>query len=77
MPQSAIALASVPPDVKTTSRGAAPSNRAASSRASSMISRAPRPSACTLDGLPRPPVIAAKAARAASGRTGDVAFQSR
>ena len=49
---SASMLASVPPEVKTTSRGSAPTSAATCSRACSIRRRAARPSACTEDGLP-------------------------
>ena len=49
---SASTLASVPPDVKTTLRGSAPTAAATAARASSTRRRAWRPSAWTDDGLP-------------------------
>ena len=73
---SASALASVPPEVKTTLRGSAPSAAATAARASSTSRRACRPSAWTDDGLPASSQALAIAARA-SGRSGVVAFQSR
>ena len=73
---SASALASVPPDVKMTLRGSAPTRAATCSRAVSTKCRAARPSAWTDDGLPSWSSAASMAARAA-GRSGAVAFQSR
>ena len=49
---SASALASVPPEVKTTSRGSAPTAAATAALASSTSRRALRPSAWTEEGLP-------------------------
>ncbi len=69
-------LASVPPLVNTTSAGSAPTSAATSSRASSTIARARRPSLCGEDGLPTTSSAATTAARA-SARSGAVAFQSR
>ena len=69
-------LPSVPPLVKTTSAGLAPTRAATCSRASSMMARARRPSACGEDGLPTTSSAAIIAARA-SRRSGAVAFQSR
>ena len=73
---SASMLASVPPEVKTTLRGSAPTSAATCSRASSIRRRAARPSAWTEEGLPQTSSAATIAARA-SGRSGAVAFQSR
>ena len=73
---SASALASVPPDVKTTLRDSAPTAPATALRASSTKRRARRPSAWTEEGLPGRSQAAAIASRA-SGRSGVVAFQSR
>ena len=51
-PASAMLLASVPPEVKTTSAGSAPTSAATWRRASSTSPRALRPTRCTDDGLP-------------------------
>jgi len=51
-PRSAMLFASVAPDVKITSRAAAPTSSATCSRARSSAARAAAPSACVLDGLP-------------------------
>ena len=74
--ESASAFASVPPEVKMTLRGSAPTSAATSPRACSISRRAARPSPCTEDGLPVSSSAAVMAARAA-GRSGAVAFQSR
>ena len=73
---SASALASVPPDVKTTSRASAPIAPAITARASSTSRRASLPSAWTEEGLPHRSHAAAIASRAC-WRSGVVAFQSR
>ena len=73
---SASALASVPPEVKTTLRGSAPTAPATAALASSTSRRALRPSSWTEEGLPGRSQAAAIASRA-SGRSGVVAFQSR
>ena len=52
-PLRARLFASVPPDVKTISRGWAPRRAASRSCASSSAARARRPSACADDGLPK------------------------
>ena len=75
-PLTARLSASVPPPVKTTSLGRAPSAAASVSRASSTSRRAARPEACSDDGLPTMPrheVIASTA----SGSIGVVAAWSR
>jgi len=69
-------LASVPPEVNTTSREVTPTRAATCSRAVSTSRRAARPAAWTDDGLPVTPTAAIMAA-CASGRSGAVAFQSR
>ena len=53
MPFSAMLSDSVPPEVNTTSSGAAPRKRATRSRAVSTPARASRPKPCTLDGFPK------------------------
>src|SRR5665648_34955 len=67
---------SVPPPVKTTSVGRAPSRAAHSSRDSSTTRRAARPASCTEDGLPTRPSSAVSAS-IASGCIGVVAAWSR
>ena len=66
----------MPPDVKTTSEGLAPSAPASRSRASSTVRRAARPEACSDDGLPARTSSSASTA-AAAGSTGVVAAWSR
>jgi len=73
---SASALASVPPEVKTTFRGRAPTAPAMARLASSTRRRALRPSACTDEALPQISKAIDIASRA-SLRSGVVAFQSR
>jgi hypothetical protein len=71
-----VALASVPPLVKTTLLALAPTSRATCVRACSIAARAALPSLWTEDGLPGS--ISARAiASATSGRTGVVALWSR
>ena len=67
-------LASVAPDVNSTSRAAAPTSSATCSRARSSTARAAAPSACVLDGLPQRSRSAAAIASTTSGRTGVVAL---
>jgi hypothetical protein len=76
LPARARLLASVPPLVKITPSGAAPTRAATAARASSTIRRPARPQRCTEEGLPQW-LSAAVIAAAASGRSGAVAFQSR
>ncbi len=68
--------ASVPPPVKTTSLGRAPSACASDSRASSTTRRAARPAACSDEGFPTSPSWEVIASRA-SGTIGVVAAWSR
>ena len=75
-PSSARLLASVPPLVKITLRGAAPASPATSRRAPSIMARARRPSAWTEEALPMS-AIASSAASRALGRNGAVALWSR
>ena len=75
-PASAMLLASVPPEVKITSAGRAPTRAATWRRALSTRPRALRPTPCTADGLP-PVANAATMASNASGRSGLVALWSR
>ena len=72
-PRNAMLFASVPPLVKTTERGDAPTRRATASRAASTLALAARPGPCTDDGFP-PASRAEATARATSGRTGAVAL---
>ncbi len=65
--------ASVPPEVKTISRGFAPSAAAIRSRASSSPWRARRPEAWMLEGLPWCSVRYGSIASSTSGRSGEVA----
>jgi hypothetical protein len=58
--------ASVPPEVKITSAGLAPTSVAMSSRESSTTRRAARPEACSDDGLPVTPSWAVTASIAAT-----------
>ena len=69
----AMTLASVPPEVKVTASGAAPTKTATSLRACSTAARASRPLAWTDEGLP-PISSAHSAASRASGRMGAVAL---
>ena len=75
-PLTARLSASVPPEVKTTSLGRAPSASARVSRASSTVRRARRPAACSEEALP---VTASCSviASTASGSMGVVAAWSR
>ncbi len=76
MPLTARLSLSVPPPVKMTSDGRAPSASAMSSRASSTIRRARRPEVCIAEALPtldKASLIAATA----SGSIGVVAAWSR
>ena len=66
-------LASVPPLVKITSSGAAPTSSATLIRAASIAARAALPSSCTEDGLPIEIKRATSASRT-SGRSGAVAL---
>ncbi len=75
-PLTARLSASVPPAVKTTSLGRAPSAAATDSRASSTVRRAARPAACSDDGLPVRVSSSTNASRAA-GDSGVVAAWSR
>ena len=75
--RSATLLASVPPDVSTTSRGSTCASVARASRASSTTARAPRPNACTLDGFAHVSLAAADIASMTASSGGEVAFQSR
>jgi hypothetical protein len=65
--------ASVPPLVKITWPGSAPTSRATLARAASTAARAARPSAWIEDGLPTS-FAARTTASAASGRIGAVAL---
>ena len=76
MPLRARLSASVPPEVKTTSPGRQPSERAIVSRASSTTRRAPRPEACSELALPTAASWAVIAS-SATGRIGVVAAWSR
>ncbi len=71
-PFTARLSASVPPEVKTTSLGRAPSDSARVSRASSTVRRARRPAACSEEALPVTAICAVIAA-IASGSIGVVA----
>ncbi len=66
----------MPPEVKITSAGRAPSRAAICSRDSSTTRRAARPEACNDEGLPAVPQWAAIASTAA-GTTGVVEAWSR
>ena len=80
MPLTARLSLSVPPAVKITSDGLAPSAAAMSSRASSIMRRARRPEVCSDDALPRASrasFSSAVIAAAASGSMGVVAAWSR
>jgi hypothetical protein len=76
-PMIARLFASVPPEVKNTSPGRAPSAAATLLRASSTIVRARCPAACTLDGFAAPASSASISAARASARSGAVAAASR
>ena len=76
-PLSARLLASVPPDVKTISRGSAWRRVATRSCASSSAARAARPNACADDGLPNASVRYGSIASRTSRRSGVVAAWSR
>jgi hypothetical protein len=73
LPSIAMLLASVPPDVNTTSAGKAPTSAATWRRAPSIRLRAVRPAQCTDEGLP-PARSAAAMASNAAGRSGLVAL---
>ena len=75
-PDRARLLASVPPEVKTTSEDAAPHSEATSRRALSTVARARRPEAWTDEGLPPIRNASAMASKAA-GLKGLVALWSR
>ncbi len=77
VPPIASEALSVPPPVKTTSRGCAPRSLATDSRASSTECRASIPARCRLDGLPQPRTIASVTAATTSGSGRVVALQSR
>ena len=70
-PQIAWFTASVPLEVKTTSRGRAPNSEATCSRASSIATRVARPSACSRAGSPRCSVRNGSIASSAAGRSGE------
>src|SRR6266550_1539711 len=76
MPLTARLSLSVPPPVKTTSDGRAPSAAASRSRDSSAVRRARRPEACNDDAFPTS-ANAAVIAAAAAGSIGVVAAWSR
>ena len=76
-PKRARLLASVPPLVKVSSSGRAPSRAATAARAASIRCRAAKPLVCREEGLPYSSVISSTAAWAASGSTGVVALLSR
>ena len=76
-PLSARLLASVPPDVMTTSRGSAPSRSATRSWASSSAARAVRPNECAELAFPNDSVRNGSIASRTSRRRGVVAAWSR
>ena len=76
MPLTARLSASVPPLVKITSDGRAPSASASCSRDSSTVRRACRPELCSEDGLPTRAIVADIAAMTSSS-IGVVAAWSR
>ena len=76
-PLTARLLASVPPDVKTTSRAVPPRQAASCSRDSSRAFRAARPRVWADDGFPKAPPRYGSIASSASGRSGVVAAWSR
>jgi hypothetical protein len=76
MPLIARLSLSVPPPVKITSEGRAPSASAMASRASSTIRRARRPEECNAEALPTVDSASVIAAMA-SGNIGVVAAWSR
>ena len=76
VPLTARLSASVPPEVKTTSDGRAPSTEAIRSRDSSTTARAARPVVCSEDALPTRAACSVSASTAA-GSIGVVAAWSR
>ena len=70
-PQIAWFTASVPLEVKTTSRGRAPKSSATCSRACSTATRVTRPSACSRAGSPWCSARNGSIASSAAGRSGD------
>jgi hypothetical protein len=72
-PSTARLSPSVPPEVKHSSSGAAPMQRATRSRASSSATRASRPQRCVLDGLPKRGPKKGCIASSTAGSTGVVA----
>ena len=70
-------LASVPPLVKKTSSGWAPSRAATRARASSTSFLARKPRVCREEGLPYSSTIAARAFSATAGSTWVVALLSK
>ena len=72
MPATARLSDSVPPEVKSTSLGRAPSAAAIASRDSSTRRRAARPEVCSDEALPVADIASVMAATT-SGRTGVVA----
>ena len=75
--RSARLFASVPPDVRTTSRGSHRASFATASRAVLDARPGHAPDACTLDGLPHASRAASAMASTTSASGGVVAFQSR
>ncbi len=73
VPLTARLSASVPPEVNTTSAGAAPTRAATCSRAVSTAARAARPWPCWLDGLAAGRSSSGSIAARASGRNGALA----
>jgi hypothetical protein len=76
-PRNASPSDSVPPLVKTISRGAQPSAAAHCSRAASSAARAAWPGPCTLDGLAKLSRNSGSIAASTSGCSGVVALASR